>query len=57
MWVVLSSFLEKKMILSDGLSAGKEPVTCYWASLETTSTNTFLVITLPVQLLLATVVV
>lgn len=56
MWVVLSSFVEKK-ILSDGLSAGKEPVTCYWAYLETTSTSTFLVITLPVQLLLATVVV
>lgn len=56
MWVVLNSFVEKK-ILSDGLSAGKEPVTCYWAYLETTSTSTFLVITLPVQLLLATVVV
>lgn len=34
-----SSVEEKKMSLSNGLTDGKEPVTYYWASSETTSTN------------------
>lgn len=51
-----SSLVEEKMSLSNGLSNGKESVTRYWASPETTSTSAFLITTLASQLLLTIVV-